>query len=171
MTASSTRTLDTGTLCTSRHSFRNSLNTCLCVTIPNQKVELYNPCFPALETLVILFPPTLFPIVKNRDTPVTPVVITTTTLVIVSDAMASTYSLMPWILLLFSFFIVRAFLRRYWTPIKDIPGPLLASVSSLWQVLQIFKGHTEVEIIKLHRKHGRSSQELSNILSLKIICC
>ncbi|CEJ61896.1 hypothetical protein PMG11_10412 [Penicillium brasilianum] len=57
-------------------------------------------------------------------------------------------------LALVSSVITRAIVRRYWTSIRDIPGPLLASFSNLWRVLQILKGHTEAETIMLHRKHG-----------------
>ncbi|EED11729.1 cytochrome P450, putative [Talaromyces stipitatus ATCC 10500] len=44
--------------------------------------------------------------------------------------------------------------RRYVSPISDIPGPLLASFSTLWQVYHLIKGHTEEEMIKLHKKMG-----------------
>ena len=50
--------------------------------------------------------------------------------------------------------VVRAILRGYWTPIRDIPGPFLASFSKLWQVYQLWKGHIEEELIHLHKKHG-----------------
>ena len=53
---------------------------------------------------------------------------------------------------------LRAIIRRYWTPLRDIPGPFLGSFSSLWQVYQLWKGHTEKEIIRLHKKHGRHLQ-------------
>lgn len=52
--------------------------------------------------------------------------------------------------------------RRYFTSIRDIPGPFVASFSSLWQIYHLFKGHTEVEIIKLHRKHGTNSSSRRN---------
>ncbi|PWY74280.1 cytochrome P450 [Aspergillus heteromorphus CBS 117.55] len=50
--------------------------------------------------------------------------------------------------------VLIALKRRYATALRDLPGPWLASVSSLWQVYQLVKGHTEQEIIRLHRKHG-----------------
>lgn len=59
-----------------------------------------------------------------------------------------------WALVLVGLLIVRAILRRYWTPIRDIPGPFLASFSKLWQVYQLWKGHIEEELIQLHKKHG-----------------
>lgn len=61
-------------------------------------------------------------------------------------------------LLLICFVVVRAILRRYWTPIADIPGPFLASFSKLWQVYHLWKGHVEEELIALHKKHGMSSK-------------
>ncbi|OQE44528.1 hypothetical protein PENCOP_c002G03466 [Penicillium coprophilum] len=51
-------------------------------------------------------------------------------------------------------FIVRATIRKYWTPIRDIPGPFLASFSKLWLVYHLWKGHGEEELIDLHKKHG-----------------
>jgi hypothetical protein len=42
--------------------------------------------------------------------------------------------------------------RRYFSPISDIPGPFVASLSLLWQFYHIVKGHTEEETIQLHRK-------------------
>lgn len=56
--------------------------------------------------------------------------------------------------LLFVFVVAIAVKRRYATSIRDIPGPWLASISSLWQVYQLIKGHTEQEIVKLHRRYG-----------------
>jgi hypothetical protein len=45
--------------------------------------------------------------------------------------------------------------RRYFSPLSDIPGPFVASfTTSLWQLWHILKGHTEVAVIELHRKHG-----------------
>ena len=60
----------------------------------------------------------------------------------------------PWVLALIGAVVARAIVRRYWSSIRDIPGPWLASVSGLWQVLQILRGHTEKEVIKLHKQHG-----------------
>jgi hypothetical protein len=51
--------------------------------------------------------------------------------------------------------VVRVLYRRYWTPIRNIPGPFFASFGSLWKVYHVVKGHTEEEIIKLHKKHGK----------------
>lgn len=59
-----------------------------------------------------------------------------------------------WALVLVGLVVMRAIFRRYWTPIRDIPGPFVASISKLWQVYQLWKGHIEEELIHLHKKHG-----------------
>jgi hypothetical protein len=50
--------------------------------------------------------------------------------------------------------VIRVLSRKYWTPIRDIPGPLFASFSSLWRVYHLCKGHSEEEILNMHKKHG-----------------
>ena len=59
-----------------------------------------------------------------------------------------------WALVLVGLVVMRSIFRRYWTPIRDIPGPFVASISKLWQVYQLWKGHIEEELIHLHKKHG-----------------
>ncbi|RAH72484.1 cytochrome P450 [Aspergillus aculeatinus CBS 121060] len=63
-------------------------------------------------------------------------------------------------------FVLLAVKRRYFTSLRDIPGPWLASVSSLWQVFQLIKGHTEQEMIRLHRKHGHFVRISENEVSV-----
>ena len=43
---------------------------------------------------------------------------------------------------------------RYLYPISDIPGPILSSFGPLWQLWQVFNGHFEEAVTKLHEKHG-----------------
>ena len=50
--------------------------------------------------------------------------------------------------------VICALSRKYGTSIKDVPGPFVASFSSLWRVYHLVKGHSEDEILKLHKKHG-----------------
>ncbi|RAK96825.1 cytochrome P450 [Aspergillus ibericus CBS 121593] len=69
-------------------------------------------------------------------------------------------------LLLLGILALVALKRRYATAIRDIPGPWLASVSSLWQVYQLIKGHTEQEIVKLHRKYGSFVRIADNEVSV-----
>ncbi|KAL4887261.1 cytochrome P450 [Aspergillus karnatakaensis] len=56
--------------------------------------------------------------------------------------------------------------RKYLTSIRDIPGPFLASVSSLWKIQQIIKGHTEEEMLALHREHGDFVRITDNEVSI-----
>ncbi|EAW15334.1 cytochrome P450 [Aspergillus clavatus NRRL 1] len=59
-----------------------------------------------------------------------------------------------WVLAFLSLVATFAVKRKYSTALRDIPGPFLASFSSLWKVYQVWKGHTEEEMIRLHKKHG-----------------
>ena len=47
--------------------------------------------------------------------------------------------------------------QRYFSPISDIPGPLLASFGTCWQLLQIFKGRISDVTVDLHKKHGNAA--------------
>ncbi|KAL4796252.1 cytochrome P450 [Aspergillus venezuelensis] len=62
--------------------------------------------------------------------------------------------------------VVRVLYRRYWSPIRDIPGPLFASFSSLWKVYHAWKGHSEEELIKLHKEHGYFVRVAENEVSV-----
>jgi hypothetical protein len=44
--------------------------------------------------------------------------------------------------------------RRYMSPISDIPGPFVASFTRLWHMNRILKGDQNLELIRLHEKHG-----------------
>lgn len=44
--------------------------------------------------------------------------------------------------------------RRYLSPIRHIPGPFVASFTRLWHIRQIFAGDQNLNLIKLHDKHG-----------------
>lgn len=46
--------------------------------------------------------------------------------------------------------------RRYFSPISDVPGPFLGSVSLLWQLHKIFTKHTERATIDAHKRWGTS---------------
>ncbi|KAL4746876.1 hypothetical protein BDW72DRAFT_206983 [Aspergillus terricola var. indicus] len=56
--------------------------------------------------------------------------------------------------------------RRYLSALHDIPGPSLASVSTLWKIRQIIKGHTEEVMLALHRKHGDFVRIAPNEISI-----
>ncbi|KAF2443446.1 cytochrome P450 [Karstenula rhodostoma CBS 690.94] len=44
--------------------------------------------------------------------------------------------------------------RRYFSAISDIPGPFAASFTRLWHMRRILKGDQNLELIRLHAKHG-----------------
>lgn len=44
--------------------------------------------------------------------------------------------------------------RRYLSTISDIPGPFLASFTRLWHMMIILEGDQNLELIRLHEKHG-----------------
>ncbi|KAJ3546856.1 hypothetical protein NM208_g1799 [Fusarium decemcellulare] len=44
--------------------------------------------------------------------------------------------------------------RRYLSGISDIPGPFAASFTRLWHMNRILKGDQNLELIRLHEKHG-----------------
>jgi len=60
-----------------------------------------------------------------------------------------------WLLIITGFLVSRALVRRYASPLRKYPGPVLASVSRLWKVASTFSGHTHTDHIALHRKYGR----------------
>lgn len=52
--------------------------------------------------------------------------------------------------------VLIALKRRYLSPISDIPGPFIATISGiLWHVRETLKGDYEKEVMALHKKHGR----------------
>ncbi|BCS26042.1 cytochrome P450 [Aspergillus puulaauensis] len=62
--------------------------------------------------------------------------------------------------------VVRVLWRKYCTSIRDIPGPFWASFSSIWKVYQVWKGHSELEILELHKKHGHFVRLTDNEVSV-----
>lgn len=48
----------------------------------------------------------------------------------------------------------RGLFKKYASPLRTIPGPLLASCSRLWKVWSTYSGHTELDHIALHKKYG-----------------
>lgn len=46
--------------------------------------------------------------------------------------------------------------RRYFMPLKTVPGPFLASFTRLWHIRQIAAGNLNLQLAKLHDEHGES---------------
>lgn len=56
--------------------------------------------------------------------------------------------------LAFCFITVIIFRRRFLSPISNVPGPFLASITRIWHVFQIFKGKHNHVTTGLHEKYG-----------------
>jgi len=62
--------------------------------------------------------------------------------------------------------VTAVFKRRYLSSISDIPGPPLASISRLWQIITLVKGDSINEFYSLHRKHGAFVRVAPNEVSV-----
>jgi hypothetical protein len=60
-----------------------------------------------------------------------------------------------WFLLLPAALICRFVYYRYASPLKQYPGPLLASGSRAWKVWSTYNGKTENDHIELHERYGK----------------
>lgn len=49
--------------------------------------------------------------------------------------------------------------RRFFSPLKAIPGPPLASFSRFWHIYRIIKGDQNVQLVNLHDKYGMCNTE------------
>lgn len=50
--------------------------------------------------------------------------------------------------------------RRFFHPLKDIPGPALASISRIWHIYHILKGDQNLQLVDLHEKYGENARAL-----------
>ena len=46
------------------------------------------------------------------------------------------------------------FLKTFFSPLRNVPGPALARFTDLWYLWRVRKGGFEWDNIELHRKHG-----------------
>jgi hypothetical protein len=58
------------------------------------------------------------------------------------------------LLVLIAAFLGRALFKKFASPLRNVPGPFLASCSRLWKVWSTHSGHTELDHIALHKKYG-----------------
>lgn len=56
--------------------------------------------------------------------------------------------------------------RRFLSPLQDIPGPFVASFTRLWHMRRILKGDQNLELIRLHEKHGHFVRIAPNEVSV-----
>ncbi|KAK4041617.1 cytochrome P450 [Parachaetomium inaequale] len=59
-----------------------------------------------------------------------------------------------WPLLLLSTLLLRSLYKRYASPLRKYPGPVLASFTRLWKVKSTASGRTHLDHIALHRRYG-----------------
>lgn len=62
--------------------------------------------------------------------------------------------------------LLRALYRRYASPLRSYPGPVLASCSRLWKVMSTASGHTHLDHIALHQQYGPVVRIAPNEVSL-----
>ena len=71
-----------------------------------------------------------------------------------------------WAVLLPTLLIGRLLYKRYASPLRHYPGPLLASVSRLWKAFSVASTNTHLHHIALHRKYGPVVRIAPNEVSL-----
>jgi hypothetical protein len=59
-----------------------------------------------------------------------------------------------WAAILLSSILLRSLYKRYASPLRQYPGPFLASITRLWKVKSTASGRTHLDHIALHRKYG-----------------
>lgn len=57
-------------------------------------------------------------------------------------------------LILFALLVIRPLYKRYSSPLRQYPGPFLASCTRAWKVWSTWTGKTEQHHIALHKKYG-----------------
>jgi hypothetical protein len=56
--------------------------------------------------------------------------------------------------LIFAAFLVSLLWNKFHPGLYNIPGPTIASYTKLWRLIDVWKGHSELTAIQLHRKYG-----------------
>lgn len=64
---------------------------------------------------------------------------------------------------LLTFIIYNLIHRRYFSRIKNIPGPFLASFSRLWHLQQIYSGKQNLKLSEQHDKLGKGPDFLPSL--------
>ncbi|KAI2778208.1 cytochrome P450 [Daldinia loculata] len=59
-----------------------------------------------------------------------------------------------WPLLIPLFIVLRILYKRYASPLREYPGPFVASFTRLWKVMSTISEQTHLHHIELHRKYG-----------------
>ncbi|OCL07759.1 cytochrome P450 oxidoreductase [Glonium stellatum] len=76
--------------------------------------------------------------------------------VLASQPVASTFDFVRahWAVLLSVALILRFAVKRYWTPLRHVPGPFYASISRGWKVSQALRRRMHYACIEMHKKYG-----------------
>ncbi|KAK1764513.1 cytochrome P450 [Phialemonium atrogriseum] len=57
-------------------------------------------------------------------------------------------------LCVFALFLIRVVARRWWSPLRQVPGPWLAAYTRLWKLYHTSRDNMELVNIDLHRRYG-----------------
>lgn len=74
-----------------------------------------------------------------------------------------------WFLFFPAALVCRFVYYRYATPLRQYPGPLLASGSRAWKVWSTYNGKTETDHIELHEKYGLHPQGVRYCIALMVL--
>lgn len=74
-----------------------------------------------------------------------------------------------WLLLLPAALVCRFVYYRYASPLRQYPGPLLASGSRAWKVWSTYNGKTETDHIELHERYGLHLQGVRYCIALMVM--
>ena len=74
-----------------------------------------------------------------------------------------------WFLLFPAALVCRFVYYRYASPLRQYPGPLLASGSRAWKVWSTYNGKTETDHIELHEKYGLHPQSVRYCIALMVL--
>ena len=68
-----------------------------------------------------------------------------------ADEMENVYLLTGVCLALFCFQALRT---RFWSSLRTVPGPSLASISNIWKIYQVYKKNAHRSMIAVHERYG-----------------
>ena len=63
-------------------------------------------------------------------------------------------------------FVSNLFWTYYNSPLKSVPGPLVAKFTNLWRFFDVWGGRSELTLRMLHQKHGSAVRIGPNVVSL-----
>lgn len=62
--------------------------------------------------------------------------------------------------------VLTAVQQRYNKALRNIPGPELAKWTNLWRFFNVLRGDTHLDLLNLHRKHGKMVRIGPNVVSV-----